>query len=263
MSTDTQSSAPDCPFPCGWKGLHKIAAQDAAYLAKVQWPEDEEGVSVPRATAMRSMDYLIQVCRTMLNSAPVAAQAQPPKLTPDELESLHDFQRTTIDDSCHTLDKPMIKRLTSAGALESMGFGKHRLTEYGEWLLEQNASAQQPVSGADGLPQAMLPARPTPEASNTFGLGLDGYTGAQMLTYGRACAEAQRKADSQAKLSGNTGELAREFANRIDQHQRTLANIEAFVACDASAISYQSLGQYRTALLRMLRQAPATKEPKA
>lgn len=152
MSTDTQSSAPDCPFPCGWKGLHKIAVQDAAYLAKVQWPEDEEGVSVPRATAMRSMDYLIQVCRTMLNSASVAAQAQPPKLTPDELESLHDFQRTTIDDSCHTLDKPMIKRLTSAGALESMGFGKHRLTDYGEWLLEQNASAQQPVSGADGLP---------------------------------------------------------------------------------------------------------------
>lgn len=54
-----------------------------------------------------------------------------------------------------------------------------------------------------------------------------------------------------------------EAANRIDQQQRTLANIEAFVACDASAISYQSLGQYRTALLRMLRQAPATKEPGA
>lgn len=68
-------------------------------------------------------------------------------------------------------------------------------------------AAQQPVSGADGLPHAMLPARPEPEASNTFGLGLDGYTGAQMLTYGRACAEAQRKADSQAKLSGNTGQL--------------------------------------------------------
>lgn len=51
-----------------------------------------------------------------------------------------------------------------------------------------------------------------------------------------------------------------EAANRIDQHQRTLANIEAFVACDASAISYQSLGQYRTALLKMLRQTPAAKE---
>lgn len=57
--------------------------------------------------------------------------------------------------------------------------------------------------------------------------------------------------------------LMLEAANRIDQNQRTLANVEAFVACDASAISYQSLGQYRTALLRMLHQAPATKEPGA
>lgn len=54
-----------------------------------------------------------------------------------------------------------------------------------------------------------------------------------------------------------------DMAGQADQHQRTLANFEAFVACDASAISYQSLGQYRTALLRMLRQAPAAKEPRA
>ena len=43
-------------------------------------------------------------------------------------------------------------------------------------------------------------------------------------------------------------------------HAATFASIEAFVACDASAISYQSLGQYRTALLKMLRQAPTGKE---
>lgn len=49
----------------------------------------------------------------------------------------------------------------------------------------------------------------------------------------------------------------------LDQHAATLASIEAFVACDASAISYLSLGEYRTALLKMLRQAPATKEPGA
>ena len=51
-----------------------------------------------------------------------------------------------------------------------------------------------------------------------------------------------------------------DMVDPVDQQQRTLANIEAFVACDASAISYQRLGQYRTALLRMLRQAPAAKE---
>ncbi|WBM39661.1 hypothetical protein [Alcaligenes faecalis] len=54
-----------------------------------------------------------------------------------------------------------------------------------------------------------------------------------------------------------------EAAERIDQHTATLAKIEAFVACDASAISYLSLGEYRTALLKMLRQAPAGKEPGA
>lgn len=46
----------------------------------------------------------------------------------------------------------------------------------------------------------------------------------------------------------------------IETLQSQQANIEAFVACDASAISYQSLGQYRTALLKMLRQAPTGKE---
>lgn len=53
----------------------------------------------------------------------------------------------------------------------------------------------------------------------------------------------------------------RGLLDHIDSQQLTLANIEAFVACDASAISYQSLGQYRTTLLRMLRQALAEKEP--
>ncbi|EKU31124.1 hypothetical protein C660_04867 [Alcaligenes sp. HPC1271] len=54
-----------------------------------------------------------------------------------------------------------------------------------------------------------------------------------------------------------------DMVDPVDQQQKTLANIEAFVACDASAISYLSLGEYRTALLKMLREAPAAKEPGA
>lgn len=65
-----------CPFPCGWQTLHKIAVQDAAFLAKFNWPEDEEGVSVPKAVAMRSMDYLIQICRAMLSQS--ASQKEAP-----------------------------------------------------------------------------------------------------------------------------------------------------------------------------------------
>lgn len=41
------------------------------------------------------------------------------------------------------------------------------------------------------------------------------------------------------------------------QHAATLANIAAFVACDASAISYLTLGEYRSALLKILNQAKA------
>lgn len=48
-----------------------------------------------------------------------------------------------------------------------------------------------------------------------------------------------------------------DMAGQVDKQQRTLANIEAFVACDASAISYQSLGQYRSALLRLLKEVKA------
>lgn len=148
-------AVPECPFHCGWDGLHKIAVQDAAYLARLQWLGDEEGVSVPRVIVMSSMDYLIQVCRTMLNAAPVAAQP--------------DITQQTLDDV-----------------------------------------------------MAGIPARD-------------------------AEIEALRK----------------QLETLQAQHTATLANIEAFVACDASAISYLSLGEYRTALLKMLRQAPAGKDARA
>lgn len=135
MSTETQNNALESAEP--------LVARDLLRRAKMvlQLVDKDKGSTI-------CTGGLISDISTYL-AAPVAAQAQPPKLTPDELESLHDFRRTTIDDSYHTLDKPMIKRLTSVGALESIGFGKHRLTEYGEWLLEPNASAQQPVSGDD------------------------------------------------------------------------------------------------------------------
>lgn len=66
---------PACPLPCGWDGLHKIAVADGAYLARAEWPEDEEGVSVQRATVMRNIGNLIEVCRAMLAAPrPPAAQ---------------------------------------------------------------------------------------------------------------------------------------------------------------------------------------------
>lgn len=52
--------------------------------------------------------------------------------------------------------------------------------------------------------------------------------------------------------------LRTELETLQTQHAATLASIEAFVACDASAISYLSLGEYRTALLKMLREGAQT-----
>lgn len=51
-----------------------------------------------------------------------------------------------------------------------------------------------------------------------------------------------------------------EAAAEIERLQASLDNVTAFVACTASAISYQSLGEYRTALLRMLREAQTNTE---
>lgn len=48
-----------------------------------------------------------------------------------------------------------------------------------------------------------------------------------------------------------------EAAARIDSLERSLLRLAAFIASDAMAISYQSLGQYRTALLEILREEQA------
>ncbi|ULH05374.1 hypothetical protein [Alcaligenes faecalis] len=104
-------------------------------------------------------------------------------------------------------------------------------------ILDMRPQAQQPVSGADGLGVSVHDA-------------LDWY--AQQV------GDCRRFGPAEGVVLPTA--IMLEAANRIDQHQRTLASIEAFVACDASAISYLSLGEYRTALLKMLRQALAGKD---
>lgn len=51
--------------------------------------------------------------------------------------------------------------------------------------------------------------------------------------------------------------LAKELASR----QTTINGLIAFIQCDASAATYQSLGQYRTAIIQTLRKADATTHP--
>ncbi len=52
----------------------------------------------------------------------------------------------------------------------------------------------------------------------------------------------------------------RALLDRMDSTQGALDRVTSFVASNALAISYQSLGEYRTALLRMLREAQTNTE---
>ncbi len=52
------------------------------------------------------------------------------------------------------------------------------------------------------------------------------------------------------KMQGFKEEDHRELISTTE----TLKNIERFVQCDATAISYQSLGQYRKELLKIIRE---------
>ena len=83
-----------------------------------------------------------------------------------------------------------------------------------------------------------------------------------MLQILRSLAVDQELLDVKAGIPARDAEIEA-LRKEIETLQSQHANIEAFVACDASAISYLSLGEYRTALLKMLRQKPATKEPGA
>jgi hypothetical protein len=60
-----------------------------------------------------------------------------PTISADQYEGLNDFYLSVCCDSGHRMDKPMVASLCEVGALESCGFGKHRLTKFGEYLLAQ------------------------------------------------------------------------------------------------------------------------------
>lgn len=61
-------AVPECPYPCGWQQLHKLAVEDGAYLARAI-DEDEPVTSNARDTTMRVVGNLIAVTRAMLSEA--------------------------------------------------------------------------------------------------------------------------------------------------------------------------------------------------
>lgn len=76
-------------------------------------------------------------------SAPAGAV---PALTPAEREDLLEFHEAVCCDAGHRVEKEGMRRLAEIGAVESVGFGRHRLTEFGVYLLgvAQPAARQEP-----------------------------------------------------------------------------------------------------------------------
>ena len=64
-------SVPECPYPCGWRNLLKLAIEDGAYLAR-SINEDEPVTENARAVTMRTVMRLRDVLMAINNAAPEA-----------------------------------------------------------------------------------------------------------------------------------------------------------------------------------------------
>lgn len=64
-------SVPECPYPCGWRNLLKLAIEDGAYLAR-SINEDEPVTENARAVTMRTVLRLRDVLMALNNATPEA-----------------------------------------------------------------------------------------------------------------------------------------------------------------------------------------------
>lgn len=74
------------------------------------------------------------------------------KIAADEMKALKRFRECCedFDSGGHDLSKPMTNRLEVAGALRSIGFDRHEITEFGDWLLAQPSANQPPAPAVAG-----------------------------------------------------------------------------------------------------------------
>lgn len=68
-SAQPAPSVPECPYPCGWRNLLKLAIKDGAYLAR-SVNEDEPVTENARAVTMRMVMRLRDVLMALNNAAP-------------------------------------------------------------------------------------------------------------------------------------------------------------------------------------------------
>lgn len=83
-------------------------------------------------------------CRLDLSFMPTVEQSVPervsvPVLTDKEREDLLEFHEAVCCDAGHRVEKEGMQRLAEIGAVQYVGFGKHRMTEFGVALLASHA----------------------------------------------------------------------------------------------------------------------------
>ena len=72
-------------------------------------------------------------------------------LNEEELAALYRFQETCEDSDSggYDVDKEMMKRLAAIGAIESKGFGRYQLTEFGDFVVERAAQLDGGQEGSE------------------------------------------------------------------------------------------------------------------
>lgn len=116
-----------------------MASEVRAFAAALATqPADERAGEMGYRSAINALDDLDRYKMAM-----VPAKAAP-EATQKQLNDLHNFFSSVCEGGLHSIEKAGIQSLTELGALENCGFGKHRLTRFGTYLLDQTA-----VRGAD------------------------------------------------------------------------------------------------------------------
>ncbi|HCF7645825.1 hypothetical protein JET97_14155 [Pseudomonas aeruginosa] len=130
--------------------------------------------------------------------AALARVAELPSLTEGELEDLREFHLAVCCDAGHRVEKDGMRRLAEIGAVESVGFGKHRLTEFGQYLLgiKHPNVAQAQHSVPEGLAEFSQFLSAVMDAAGLVRYGrrskeLSEYLGAQCMKYRLSAPVAQ------------------------------------------------------------------------
>lgn len=110
-----------------------IQARVEGRAALATQPAEQRAREMGYRSASNALDDLDRYKMAM--SPPSAA----PGITQQQLKDLHNFFGSVCEGGLHSVEKAGIQSLTELGALENCGFGKHRLTRFGTYLLDQPA----------------------------------------------------------------------------------------------------------------------------